>query len=205
MIRNVVFDMGQVVLRFDPEYFITKAGVTDPGARQMLKRELFQSLEWAEMDYGRLTEETAEPRVMRHVPERLAGEVHRLLFHWADWRSAIDGMEDLIRKLKEAGYGVYLLSNASKGQHRYWSQFGVSRYFDGKLISADVGVIKPMPEIYRLFIEKFQLKPEGCVFVDDLTANVAAAVHEGWQGIVFHGDAEELRRKLGEMGAKIPQ
>ena len=73
-------------------------------------------------------------------------------------------------------------------------------YFDGKLISCDVKIVKPCPRIYELFTDKFGLDPEECLFVDDATANVAAAIACGWQGIVFHGDAEELKRKMTENG-----
>lgn len=203
MIRNIVFDMGKVVLTFDPDLFIRQAGIEDEADTELIRRELFQSVEWADMDYGRLTEETAEPLVMTRIPDRLRGEVHQLLCHWADRKQTIPGMEALVSRLKQAGYGIYLLSNASVSQHVYWPRFPISRLFDGKLISADVGVIKPMPEIYRLFTDRFALHPEECLFVDDMTANVAAAVHEGWSGVVFHGDAEELERKMKAMGVQF--
>ena len=109
-------------------------------------------------------------------------------------------MEETVKQLKEAGYGIYLLSNASVAQHDYWPRIPVSSYFDGKLISCDVKTVKPCPRIYELFTEKFGLNPEECLFVDDATANVAAAIACGWQGIVFHGDADELRRKMTEKG-----
>ena len=112
-------------------------------------------------------------------------------------------MEDTVKALKEAGYGIYLLSNASEAHHQYWPLVPVSRYFDGKLISCDVKVVKPCHRIYELFTEKFSLKPEECIFIDDANANVAAAIACGWQGIVFHVDAEELKQKLRKAGVRI--
>ena len=79
----------------------------------------------------------------------------------------------------------------------------MSRYFDGKLISCDVKVVKPCHQIYRLFTEKFSLDPAECLFVDDATANVAGAIACGWQGIVFHGSEEELENKMRAMGVQI--
>ncbi len=202
MIRNIVFDMGQVLVRFDPGYFMTRAGITDPGDRQLVMNELFLSVEWAQMDAGTLTEETAEPLFLARFPERLKDTVKTLLYSWAYPREQIPGMEDLVRRLKDAGYGIYLLSNASVAQHEYWPRFPVSRYFDGKLISCDVRRVKPMYEIYRAFTEKFGLKPEECLFIDDAPCNVAAAIACGWQGIVFHGDAEALEEKLRRAGIR---
>ena len=155
------------------------------------------------MDAGTLTEETAEPLILARFPERLRESVRNLLYNWAYPRETIPGMEDIVKALKEEGYGIYLLSNASKAQHQYWPLVPVSEYFDGKLISCDVKVVKPCPRIYELFTEKFSLKPEECLFIDDATANVAAAVACGWQGIVFHGDAEELKQKLRKAGVRI--
>ena len=200
MIRNIVFDMGQVLIRFDPFYFMDRAGITNPEDRKLIRNELFLSVEWAQMDEGVLTEKTAEPSILQRFPERLRASVHELLFSWAWPRETIPGMEELVRSLRKAGYGIYLLSNASVAQHDYWPDIPVSRYFDGKLISCDVGVVKPSREIYRLFTDRFSLKPEECLFIDDAPANVAGAIACGWHGIVFHGDSEELIRKLYEAG-----
>lgn len=202
MIRNIVFDMGQVLVRFDPNRFLDREGIMDAGDRKIVMNELFRSMEWAQMDLGTMTEEMAEAMIMPRIPERLREKAGHLLWHWADDREMIDGMEELAAGLKVNGYRLFLLSNASVAQHTYWPRFPVSRQFDGKLISCDVRVVKPMPEIYRIFMEKFSLKPEECLFIDDAAINVAAAVAQGWQGIVFHGDAEELKRKLRLAGIR---
>ena len=203
MTRNIVFDMGNVIIRFDPPYFLDRAGVNDPEDRKLIMNELFRSVEWAQMDAGTLTEETAEPLILQRFPDRLKDTVRDLLYSWAYPRDMIPGMEDLIRRLKKAGYGIYLLSNASKAQHEYWPKYPVSELFDGKLISCDVRVIKPCHKIYQLFTQRFSLQPEGCLFIDDSAANVAGAIACGWQGIVFHGSAEELEKKLRWSGISI--
>ena len=199
MIRNIVFDMGNVLIRFDPERFMDREGLTDAEDRRILRQELFRSVEWAQMDMGILEEATAEPTILSRIPERLKETAHRLLWNWWEGRETIDGMEDLVRRLKREGYSIYLLSNASTSQHRYWPLFPVSALMDGTLISCDVRVVKPMPEIYRAFTDRFGLKPEECLFVDDAPINVAGAIACGWQGIVFHGDREALERKLDKL------
>ena len=203
MIRNIVFDMGRVLIRFDPELFIDREGITDPADRRLILDELFNSVEWAQMDRGILEEKTAEPFILERFPERLHPVVRNLLYRWAIPGDETDGMRELVRELKDAGYGLYLLSNASTAQHRYWPLFPVSTYFDGKLISCDVKVVKPMREIYQLFTDRFLLDPEECLFIDDSAANVAAAVTCGWSGIVFHQDVDQLRNKMRSMGIRI--
>ena len=203
MIRNVVFDMGNVLLRFSPEQFLTREGVLDPEDRKLLRNELFLSVEWALMDLGALSEDTAEPLIAARLPERLREKASELLHNWSRDRETVPGMEEIVRRLKAAGYRLYLLSNASVGQPDYWNRLEMSRLFDGTLISAFVKTVKPGPEIYRLFIKKFALKEDECVFIDDSHANVAAAVNLGWKGIVFHGEAEEAERKLKELGLRF--
>jgi len=202
MIQNIVFDMGNVLIRFDPPFFLDRAGVTDPEDRKLILNELFLSVEWAQMDAGMLTEETAEPLIMERIPERLRKKAKELLHNWAYPRDVIPGMEDLVRRLKENGYKLYLLSNASVAQHEYWPRYAVSSYFDGKLISCDVKVVKPCHRIYEIFTEKFMLKPEECVFIDDAPSNVVGAIACGWRGIAFHGDASELEKKLRTLGVR---
>ena len=159
-------------------------------------KELFLSVEWAQMDAGTLTEKTAEPIVLKRFPERMHDKVRDLLYNWAYPRDMVAGMEELISRMKNTGYGIYLLSNASVAHHDYWPKFDVSRLFDGTFISCDYGIVKPNPEIYRLFTNRFGLNPEECLFVDDQPANVAAAIRCGWSGIVFHGSSEELKEKM---------
>ena len=203
MIRNIVFDMGNVLIRFDPSLFIEREGITDPEDRRLILDELFNSVEWAQMDRGILEEKTAEPFILARFPERLHPAVSNLLHHWAIPGDEFTGMRELVADLKNAGYGLFLLSNASTAHHRYWPLFPVSRYFDGKLVSCDVKVVKPMREIYQIFTDRFLLDPEECLFIDDAPANVAAAITCGWNGIVFHQDAAQLRRKMRQFGIRI--
>ena len=114
-------------------------------------------------------------------------------------------MYDLVAELKRKGYGIYLLSNASVRQHDYWPRIPASRFFDGKLISADVKVIKPQPEIYRLILDRFDLKAEECFFIDDVPANIEGAFYCGIPGAVFHDDVARLRRQLREAGVDIAE
>ncbi|MCR4877016.1 MAG: HAD family phosphatase [Clostridiales bacterium] len=203
MIRNIVFDMGKVLIDFNPDSFMDHAGITDPADRKIVRQELFSSIEWAQMDMGIATEDSIESAVLSRVPEHLREGTRHLLHNWYIPRRMIPGMEEMVRRLKEAGYGIYLLSNASVNQPVYWNQLPVSRYFDGVMISAFVKTVKPCPEIYRLFTGKFGLKEEECLFVDDAPINVAGAVACGWQGIVFYGDADQLETRMKDMGIRF--
>ena len=204
MIKNILFDMGQVLIRFDQKYFIKRLGIEDADLDLML-REVYRSVEWVQMDRGTLREEDAFRSISKRLPERLHDAAWKLICMWDRPILEIDGMYDLVAELKDMGYGIYLLSNASVRQHDYWPRIPASRFFDGKLISADHHVIKPQMEIYRLCLEKFGLQAEECFFIDDAPANIEGALCCGIAGAVFHGDAKLLRSQLRAAGILVTE
>ena len=79
----------------------------------------------------------------------------------------------------------------------------MSPYFDGTLVSADVKLVKPQPEIYLLLLSTFGLKADECFFIDDSTLNMEGAFFCGIPGAVFHQDVHELREKLRDAGVPV--
>ena len=204
MIKNILFDMGNVLIRFDRKLFLDRLDVSEAD-KTMLLREVFANVEWAQMDRGTKTEETALEGMRKRLPQRLHGAAETLTLHWDEPLIPIDGMYELVEELKEKGYGIYLLSNASYRLHDYWPGIAASKFFDGTLISADVHVMKPQPEIYNLCLEKFDLKAEESFFIDDVAANIEGALYCGMQGAVFFGDVSRLRRELRQAGVIIAE
>ena len=204
MIRNIVFDMGNVLLRFDPALFMARAGVEDAADAALLQREVFCSLEWVQMDRGSLTEQQALAAIARRLPERLHPAAESLILHWDEPILPMPGMADLVRSCKAAGYRLFLLSNASRRLHSYWPRVPGSECFEGVFVSADHLLVKPQQSIYRTFCETFALNGSECLFVDDLPLNIEGAVTAGWQGIVFH-DAADLRQRMAQLGVRLPE
>ena len=202
MIHNIIFDMGNVLIYFDRDVFLDRVGLDNPEDRELLKREVYLSLEWSRMDRGSLTDEEAAEIIASRVPERLHETVHRLVNEWDRPILPVPGMEELVRELKRNGYGIYLLSNASVRQPVYWQNVPIKDCFDGTLISAEEHLVKPQPEIYDLLCKRFSLKKEECVFIDDSTPNAEGAFFTGISAIVFHDDVKELRRKLRELDVR---
>lgn len=202
MIKNILFDMGNVLIYFDRNLFMDRLGL-DEADKKLLTRELFLSLEWVRMDRGSLVEPQAVESICRRLPERLHDAAEKLVSHWDEPLIPVPGMYELIRELKSAGYGIYLLSNASLRQHEYWPRIEASQFFDGTLISADEGLMKPQPEIYRLILERFGLKAEESFFIDDLPSNIEGAFYCNMPGAVFYNDVAKLRQDLRNAGVNI--
>ena len=194
--------MGNVLLRFDRQLFLNRLDITEE-EKQLLLRRVFLSCEWVRMDRGTLDEPEAEERMCADLPEHLHSAVHALVSEWDEPILPIEGMYELVEELKQKGYGIYLLSNASHRQHEYWQKVTVAPLFDGTFISADEGVMKPGCEYFLRALNRFGLKADECFFVDDMPANVEGAAFCGIPGAIFHGDAELLRSQLKEAGITL--
>ena len=202
MIRHIIFDMGNVLLRFDPELFLDRIGAAGAD-RELLLREIFRSDDWLGLDRGDHDEPQAAEKMCARLPEHLHETARRLVCHWDEPLIPVEGMDELVSELKAAGYGIWLLSNASRRQRVYWSRLPVHRYFDDTLISAEERLLKPHRAIYDRCLEKFGLEAEECFFIDDSAANIAGAGKRGIRGFEFHFDVPALRRALQAAGVAV--
>lgn len=200
MIKNVVFDMGQVLIHWRPQPLMEPFGLSE-AEEQMLLQELFHSVEWVQMDHGTIDLETAAEQVCARLPEKLHEPVRKTALGW--WERPLvpmENMAELVRELKEKGYGIYLLSNASLPLRSYFHRIPGSECFDGIMVSAEEKLLKPQHAIFERLYERFNLNPGECVFIDDAPANVEGAICTGMSGVIFRGDAQRLRRELRDLG-----
>ena len=204
MIRNIVFDMGNVLIHYIPQVFMDRLGV--PAEDQpLLAREVFGSVEWIRMDRGTLGQEEAVAAMEARLPRRLWEYARRLVLGW--WLDGplmpVEGMAALLEELKGLGYGLYLLSNATVRQPEYFPGIPGSQFFDGAVISAHWKVLKPEREIYEILFREYGLEPSECFFVDDLNINVEGALCAGMDGYIFDGDVGRLRQALCRAGVPV--
>ncbi|MBQ9007371.1 MAG: HAD family phosphatase [Atopobiaceae bacterium] len=194
-IKNVVFDMGGVLLRWEPLAYARMACDNDEDAR-LLADAVFGSQEWAWQDAGAVGEDTVAWTSKLRVPPRLHDAVDQLVHHWHDARAFMPQTGELVKELKDAGHGVYLLSNAGESFKKYCAQIPGYDCFDGVVVSYREHVVKPDERIYRILLERYELEPESCLFVDDTEKNVEGARRVGMWGWRFDGDVARLRRAL---------
>lgn len=202
MIRNIVFDMGNVLIHWRPDIFVERMGIPEED-RPRLLLEVFGSVEWIQLDRGVITWEQATETMCHRLPERLHAAARELTQKW--WENhllPVEGMAQLVREIKSLGYGVYLLSNAKSDLPEYFDRIPGSECFDGRIVSADWKLLKPQPELYRVLLQEYGLKAEECFFVDDLNINIEAAILVGMSGAVFRG-TDELRRELIRAGVPV--
>ena len=203
MLRNIIFDMGGVLTEFDPVYFVSTLELEEKRDAELLLNEIFRSEDWKLNDLGEIAESELERRVFLRLPERLHAAAHRMIYEWDQISRPIEGMADLVRDCKAAGLGIYLLSNASMRQPEYWPSIPGSEYFEGTCVSAFYKLLKPSKEIFHLALNKFSLKAEESLFVDDTKINADGAIAAGLMGFHFTGDADALRKAIRDLGVNI--
>ena len=197
-VRNVIFDMGNVLVTFNGPYFASCFTDT-PEDAALLNAALFGSPLWTLLDSGTIGHETMTRYAEHHLPERLHPNLHECLAHWPERSEAISDVNELGIRLKEEGFGVYVLSNAST---RIMEQLGhapVIPYVDGVVVSADERMMKPDPSIYQLLCERYDLDPAECLFVDDNEDNCEGARVAGMHAYHFTGDVAELEAAVRQL------
>lgn len=199
MIRNIIFDMGGVLIDYNPEK--TLYGLFDSDTAQLLLHEIFRNELWAEKDRGTVSAEDIIKLKAPVIPDSVFDKVCEMVRNFYPYMPPFEKMYDFIKLLKNKGYGIYLLSNASADFHERRKDIPALSLFDGVLISADYKLIKPEKEIYLALYEKFSLKPEECFFIDDVQKNIDAAKATGMDGhCYYHGDIEILKKDMLSKG-----
>lgn len=197
MIKNLIFDFGKVLVDYDFEAFFRKyipdterclaftPVLYNEEVQQLLDREIRPFEVIMKEIIARNKEYEPEIRLFNeHYPEVVTNEVV--------------GMRQLLTQLKSEGYKLYGLTNWCSKVRITMAQYPIFNLLDGQIISSEEKVIKPEPEIYHRLFQKFNLKPEECIFTDDRSENIKGGRRLGMNGIVFQ-NAKQYEKELREL------
>lgn len=196
MIRNIVFDMGNVLLRYDPQIPLDLYCNTEE-EKKVIRQELFEGPEWVQGDLGNIDNAGKYERIKKRVPESMHPSLKRCIYEWTACLTPVPGAFAFCEYVKEKGYGIYVISNASTEFYDYFPDFAPLEYFNGIVVSADLHIIKPDIRIYRHFLEAYGLCAEECLFIDDMEENIRGAKQAGMQGVVFRKDFDKIKHMYG--------
>jgi len=107
----------------------------------------------------------------------------------------IEGAKEFCDYIKNKGYGIYVLSNASDRFHKYFPRFLPLDYFNGVVVSSDIHMIKPYEGIYKYILDKYKLNPEECLFIDDRKENIEGAEKFKIKVELFKNNFKEIIKK----------
>lgn len=185
MIKNIVLDIGNVLVHFRWHELMAELGFSNAEI-QHLKENMIYSKEWSEWDRGVISEEQViHLFINRNID--LKEKIQAFFEHKEELVKQFTYTQEWIMHLKEAGYKIYLLSNYPKEIFKLHGEkvFTFLNLVDGRVVSADVKMVKPNPQIYEYLIEKYDLNRQECVFIDDNVHNVEAAQALGITSILF--------------------
>jgi 2-haloacid dehalogenase len=200
-IQHIVFDIGKVLIHYDPNLAYTKV-IPDKDEREWFFANVCTH-EWnIEQDRGRTWEE-AEAALISEHPER-ERQIRAFRKYWNEmvphhYEDSVAIMEKLIAE----GRDVTLLTNfASDTFREAQGRFPFLKKTRGVTVSGDIGLIKPDVEIYDAHAREFGLDPATTIFIDDSLANVEGARAAGWNAVHFTG-ADKLRADLSSYGIEV--
>lgn len=201
MIRNLIFDVGNVLVDFRWENAMKDHGLEGERLTR-LRRATLDSPMWEELDRSTLSDEEILAGFIGNDPE--IEEDIRLMWQYNhEMIRCYDYTHQWIRSFKAKGYGCYILSNYSKHTYDLTRQeLSFETLMDGSLYSFQVQQVKPERAIYETLLERFSLKPEESVFLDDSPANVEAARELGILGIVFENQ-RQAQAQLERLGVCV--
>ena len=199
MIKNVVFDFGQVMIRFEPSYMVGKY-VSDKEDAALLEEVVFDRLYWDKLDAGTITDEEVVNACLARLPKRLHTYVPDIYYHWIYNIPEIEGMSDLVDDIKDTyGVRVFLLSNISTYFADHAGEIPVLSKFEKCIFSSVCGSVKPDRKIFEYLCTSCGISAEETVFVDDNEKNIRGALDFGITGYLFDGDVNALRKYLDKI------
>ena len=191
MVKNVVLDMGNVLLDFNPEVSLNLYCSSEE-EKELIRRELFHGPEWKSGDKGEIKDKDRFDLVKIRVPEEHHEALRNCADNWTICMTPLEGAREFCERIKDLGLGIYVLSNASDAFYEYFPKFLPIDFFNGVFVSSNYLMLKPDVEIYKRFLKEYDLKPEECLFVDDMEVNVEAAKKAGMNAFRFNGNYDEV-------------
>jgi putative hydrolase of the HAD superfamily len=198
MIKNIIFDLGNVLISFRPSEYFDKKNY--PGAiKTTILTDIFASKEWLMLDNGDITTQQAIDSIAKRSSLNKE-EIAHIFNLRTDLMFPLDSNVRLLPKLKKQGFRLYFLSNFPLDIfEEVRTGYFFFRYFDGGIISAEVKASKPEPGIFKILMEKYSLFPDQCLFIDDIEKNVKTAESIGMRGLFTNGSpdiSKEIEKAL---------
>ncbi len=199
MIKNYIFDFGNVLGNFYP-HDLTAPYVKDAETCKIVSDVVFDRIYWNRLDDGSITDEEVKAAVCSCLPEELRECACKVYDNWVKTMTPVANMRELISDIKKTDKKLYLLSNISIGFADTYKEvpwiMELFESFDGLVFSGKVGMVKPNKDIFEHILNRFSLKAEECLFIDDSPLNIEGAKAANINGYLFDGDAKKLKDYL---------
>ena len=173
---DIILDMGNVLLEWNKDKILQ--GVS--GSKKeylMLDKAIFQSGLWERLDFGTMTREELVLKVVSMIGKTYQQKVEEVIWNWPSYIDIYREVFPVLSELKKKGYRIFVLSNTSKVFYDLLEEqlSPIKELLDGFILSCDIKAIKPDLAMFKNILDKYQLDPTNCVFLDDIEDNTSAA------------------------------
>ena len=203
MIKNLVFDLGNVLIEWNSEKILTYFE-PEKERQQVLRQVIFESGVWHQTDRGERSLKEACEEVLAQLDVSYHSAVKNILYHWYEVVHVYSGLQERIRLWSDQGYRIYILSTTCEIFYHIEKAGLLPIYplLPGYILSSEVGVVKPEAEIYHKLLKKYNLNPVESVFIDDIQANLDTAAELGFEAILSTSETENIRAMETLLAAK---
>lgn len=196
MKKSILFDYGRTLVKHPEDgaglEIVKKTGLTNEKDVEIVRNAVFSVGKYLNfLDEDSLDRDEYKKLLLNDIPPHLAAYALKAADYHIGELKMIDGMEELLIKLKKDGYKLYITSNMDKLHVSQMKDMEIMKYFDDTIFSSQIKVRKPYAGFFNAALEKFGVKAEECIFIDDLEENVAGGEKCGITGFVFKGNAKE--------------
>ncbi|MEZ3422683.1 MAG: HAD family phosphatase [Lachnospiraceae bacterium] len=182
MIKNIIFDVGDVLLEYRWKDMLKDYGLPDDEAYKV-GNLMFNDNLWHEFDLANMTRDEIVGQYLKNYPD-YAEVMQWFMTHGELMHVKREDVWEKAQKLKEKGYGIYILSNYSQELfEKHTKDAPFISLADGVVVSYQIHITKPDEKIYRYLLDKYNLKAEECIFFDDREENTEAARKLGIEAI----------------------
>lgn len=201
MIKNIIFDLGNVLLCDTPSSILNNLDISSE-TRKIIEDSFFK--DFRDLDLGNIT--LKEHLNNCGLNTILTDEQKEILLNYYKYRAFNNELIELMHRLNDNEYDIYILSNNNKETFTYLKELPIFRCVKGWIMSCDFHLVKPNKELYLKLLNKYNLNAKECFFIDDSTKNIEVAKKLGMNGHIFNykeEGTEGLIKELKENNVKI--
>ncbi len=170
MIKNIIFDLGNVIINYNQDKIINNFTV-DEDEKIFIKEKIFKSPEWKLLDLGQITNNGAIEEIQKRNDIKYNKLINIFLHEWYKTQPINEDIVEIAKKLKERNYNIYVLSNMAKETYQYFKNIDFFKVCNGVVISSHENVKKPNEKIFNILLTRYELNPKECLFIDDDDTN----------------------------------
>lgn len=173
---DIILDMGNVLLEWNKDKILQ--GISDTKKDYLiLDKSIFQSGLWERLDHGTMSREELVLKVVSMIGRTYQKKVEEVIWNWPNYIEIFTEVFPILSEVKKKGHRIFVLSNTSKV---FYDLLGeqlspIKELLDGFVLSCDIKAIKPDLAMFEEILDKYQLDPTNCVFLDDIEDNTIAA------------------------------